>query len=396
MGALAGGRSPLPGPLPPAAGEGGRSPLPPAAGEGGRRPGEGLLLLFALTLFLLSSAPLRAEVAYPPVVPGAAIEFPRNEGAHPDYRIEWWYVTGWVQDEAGAPLGFQVTFFRVRPGIGESNPSRFAPTQILFGHAAVADPTHGRLRHAERSARAGFDLAYAREGRVDLRLDDWSLRQDGDRYRAIVEGEDFALRLDLDRVQPPLLQGERGYSRKGPSPDQASYYYSLPHLRVSGEIVIDGRRRSVTGEAWFDHEWSSDVMDAEARGWDWMGVNLDDGGALMAFRMRDEAGNARWAAATLRSPDGSVRTFTPDEVSWTPKRTWRSPRTGADYPVAWRVRVGDREFDVEPLMDDAELDSRSSTGTIYWEGPIRLRASDGALLGRGYLELTGYAGRLNL
>jgi len=127
-----------------------------------------------------------------------------------------------------------------------------------------------------------------------------------------------------------------------------------------------------------------------------MGVNLEDGGALTAFRMRDAAGNPRWAAATLREPDGSVRTFKPDEVAWTPKRTWRSPRTGADYPVAWRVRVGDREFDVEPLMDDAELDSRSSTGTIYWEGPIRLRAPDGTLLGRGYLELTGYAGRLNL
>jgi predicted secreted hydrolase len=324
------------------------------------------------------------------------LEFPRDEGAHPDYRIEWWYVTGWVEDEAGAPLGFQVTFFRVRPGLGESNPSRFAPSQILFGHAAVADPAHGRLRHAERSARAGFDLAYAREGRVDLRLDDWTLRQEGDRYVTVVQGEDFSLRLDLDRVQPPLLQGERGYSRKGPNPTQASWYYSLPHLRVSGEIVVDGRTRTVRGEAWFDHEWSSDLMDAEARGWDWMGVNLADGGALMAFRMRDAAGNARWAAGTLRTPDGKVQTFAPEQVTWTPTRTWRSPRTGADYPVAWRVRVGDREFEVEPLMDDAELDSRSSTGTIYWEGPIRLRAPGGAELGRGYLELTGYAGRLNL
>ncbi len=341
-------------------------------------------------------APVHAEVNYPPVVPGVELEFPRDEGAHPDYRIEWWYVTGWLQDATGAPLGFQVTFFRVRSGLGESNPSRFAPRQILFGHAAVADPAYGRLRHAERSARAGFDLAYAREGRVDVRLDDWLLRQDGDRYAALVKGEDFSLRLDLDRVQTPLLQGDRGYSRKGPSPAQASFYYSLPQLRVSGEIVVDGRARQVTGEAWFDHEWSSDVMDVKARGWDWMGVNLDDGGALMVFRMRDAQGGARWAAATLRSPDGSVRTFAPDEIAWTPIRNWRSPRTGAEYPVAWRVRVGDREFVAEPLLDDAELDSRSSTGTIYWEGPIQLRAPGGAPLGRGYLELTGYAGRLDL
>ena len=347
-------------------------------------------------LLLAAAMPLDAAVDYPAVVPGVALEFPRDEGAHPDYRIEWWYVTGWVTDERGEPLGFQVTFFRVRPGLGEANPSRFAPRQVLFGHAAIADPARGRLRHAERSARAGFDLAYAREGRVDLRLDDWSLRQDGDRYAAVVQGDDFALRLDLDRVQPPLLQGERGFSRKGPVATAASYYYSLPQLRVSGEIVVDGRRRDVTGEAWFDHEWSSDVMDEQARGWDWVGVNLDDGGAMMAFRMRGADGGARWAAATLRSPDGRVRTFAPEEVSWRARRTWRSPRTGAEYPVAWQLGVGEQTFEVEPLLEDAELDSRSSTSTIYWEGPVRLKAADGTPVGRGYLELTGYAGELDL
>lgn len=345
-----------------------------------------------LLVLLLAALPAQAQVEYPPVTPGAELRFPQDEGAHPPYRIEWWYVTGWLQDETGQPLGFQVTFFRVRPGLGESNPSRFAPSQVLFGHAAVAETAHGKLRHAERSARAGFDLAFAREGRVDVRIDDWSLRQDGSRYRAMVGGEDFRLELDLDRVQPPLLQGDGGYSRKGPSEASASYYYSLPQLAVSGDVSVDGRRRRVSGAAWFDHEWSSDVMDERASGWDWMGINLDDGGALMAFRMRDASGGVRWAAATLRAADGSVRTFTPNEVEWTPLRRWRSPRTGAEYPVQWRVKVGDRVFEVEPLLDDAELDSRTSTGTIYWEGPVRLRGPDGASAGRGYLELTGYAG----
>ena len=359
----------------------------------------GTFLFFQSLLVLLlvcPASPAGAEVSYPAVVPGVELEFPRDEGAHPDYRIEWWYVTGWVQDDGGAPLGFQVTFFRVRPGLAEANPSRFAPRQVLFGHAAIADAAHGRLRHAERSAREGFDLAFAREGRVDVKLDDWSLRQDGGRYETVVQGDDFSLQLDLERVQPLLLQGDRGFSRKGPSPSSASHYYSLPHLRVTGEVMVDGRRRAVTGSAWFDHEWSSDVMDEQARGWDWMGVNLDDGGALMAFRMRSADGAASWAAATLRRADGTVQAFAPAEIAWSPKRTWRSPRTGAEYPVAWRVRVGDREFDVEPLLDDAELDSRSSTGTIYWEGPVRLREADGKPVGRGYLELTGYAGRLDL
>jgi len=352
------------------------------------------ICLFAL--LLIAALPVRAQVTYPAVVPGVELQFPRDEGAHPQYRIEWWYVTGWVQDDTGAPLGLQVTFFRVRPGLGESNPSQFAARQVLFGHAAVADPSHGKLRHAERSAREGFDLAFAREGRLDVKLDDWSLRAEGGAYRAIVAGEDFSMQLELEPTQPPLLQGDRGYSRKGPQAAQASHYYSLPHLRVSGDVVIDGKRRNVTGAAWFDHEWSSDVMDEQARGWDWMGINLDDGGALMAFRMRGPDGGARWAAATLRAADGSVRTFAPTEIAWTPLRHWRSPRTGAEYPVAWRVRVGDREFEVEPLMDDAELDSRASTGTIYWEGPVRLLAPGGAPLGRGYLELTGYAGYLDL
>jgi predicted secreted hydrolase len=334
------------------------------------------------TASLAAPAPLQ----YPPVVPGVALEFPGDEGAHPDFRLEWWYVTGWLDDGGAEPLGFQVTFFRVRPGLAESNPSRFAPSQLLFAHAAIAEPAHGRLRHAERSARAGFDLAYAREGSVDVRLDDWSLRQDGSRYVAIVGGDEFAMRLDLTRRQPPLRQGDRGFSRKGPEASSASYYYSLPQLAVDGVVVVDGRERRVTGEAWFDHEWSGDFMAADAVGWDWMGIHLADGGALMAFRMRDRSGAERWAGATLRSADGSVRTFSPDEVEWTPVRHWQSARTGVTWPVEWRVRVGDRTFVVQPVLDDAELDSRSSTGTIYWEGPVRLR--DGA--GRGYLELTGY------
>ena len=361
-----------------------------------RRPFLALLTSCAAVLATALSAAAPSPVRYPPVVPGAVPEFPRDEGSHPGFRIEWWYVTGWLRDSGPEPIGFQVTFFRVRPGIAESNPSRFAPSQVLFGHAAIAEPSLGRLRHAERSARAGFDLAYAREGLVDVRLDDWSLRQDGSRYRAVVRGEDFALQLGLERTQAPLLQGEGGFSRKGPDPLAASYYYSLPQLKVEGVVTIAGRERRVTGEAWLDHEWSSDYVDPEAVGWDWMGINLEDGGALMAFRMRDAAGGERWAGATLRSADGSVRTYPPDEIEWLPVRRWQSTRTGVTYPVEWRVTVGDRTYRVRPLLDDAELDSRSSTGTIYWEGPVQLLADDDRPVGHGYLELTGYAGKMEI
>ena len=201
-------------------------------------------------------------------------------------------------------------------------------------------------------------------------------------------------------TQPTLLQGERGFSRKGPDPRAASHYYSQPQLAVTGDVVVDGRKQRVKGKAWLDHEWSSDYVDPNSVGWDWLGINLDDGGALMAFRMRGSSKDAdpRWAGATLRSADGKVETYGPDEIVWTPLRQWRSPRTGVTYPVQWRVRVGARSYVVEPLMEDAELDSRQSTGTIYWEGPVRLQADDGGgrEAGRGYLELTGYAGKLDL
>ena len=153
------------------------------------RPVRLLAALSCVALSIVGFAQEATAPSYPPVTPGVAIEFPRDEGSHPEFRTEWWYVTGWLEDGAQAPLGFQVTFFRVRSGLGETNPSRFAARQILFAHAALADPRRGRLRHAERSVREGFDLAYTRSGRTDVRIDDWTLTQTGSRYDATVVDE---------------------------------------------------------------------------------------------------------------------------------------------------------------------------------------------------------------
>ena len=351
--------------------------------------------VLTVVLLLAAASPRAAPSAepdFPPVLPGRVIELPRDGGSHDAYRIEWWYLTGWLTDAQDRARGFQLTFFRVRTGVAEDNPSAFAPRQLLFAHAAVADPEAGRLRHAQRSARQGFGLAYALDGGMYARIDDWMLRERSDgRIEASAAGDDFALRLELAPAQPVLLQGEAGYSRKGPAPLAASYYYSLPQLVVSGEVAIEGRASRVTGQAWLDHEWSSEKLDFAARGWDWTGINLDDGGALMAFRTRDSRDGERWAAATVRTASGEVRTYAPEQVAWSPLREWRSPRTGISYPVAWRLEVGSQSYTLEPLIDDAELDSRASTGTIYWEGPARLLDRDGKPIGRGYLELTGYA-----
>jgi predicted secreted hydrolase len=190
-----------------------------------------------------------------------------------------------------------------------------------------------------------------------------------------------------------MLEGDRGFSRKGPRDSEASYYYSEPQLRVSGRVRAGGAEREVTGVAWLDHEWSSEYLAPEASGWDWLGANLDDGSALMAFRMRGKDGSVVWSQATLRAKGGAVETYAGDAVRFAPRRTWTSPRTGIVYPVSMDVRVGGREWTLEPPMDDQELDARSSTGTLYWEGAVRA-AGRGAASGRGYLELTGYAERV--
>jgi predicted secreted hydrolase len=326
---------------------------------------------------------------YAQVQPGVELQFPRDHGSHPQFRTEWWYLTGWVKDARGGDLGIQITFFRNRPRVAEDNPSRFAPRQLLFAHAALADPANGKLLHDQRAARAGFGLAEAQERRTDVAIDDWSLRQTAGGYAARIAAREFAYALEFKVIQPVLLQGERGLSRKGPLRAQASYYYSQPQLAVSGSVTAKGETREVSGVAWLDHEWSSEYLAPQAQGWDWIGLNLADGGALMAFRMRDKQGGTLWAGGSLRAADGRVRVLAPGEVRFEPLRRWRSPRTQTEYPVALRLRAGDMEFELEPMMDDQELDSRASTGTIYWEGAVSAKSS-GKLLGSGYLELTGY------
>jgi predicted secreted hydrolase len=331
---------------------------------------------------------------FAPVVPGYRLQFPRDEGSHPDFRVEWWYVTGWL-NEPEQPLGFQITFFRARPALKHDNPSAFNPRQIMVAHAALSDPSHGRLIHAQRAARDGFALAGADAGRTRVWIDDWRLHQEEKSYRARIPAQEFSLELECAATQPPLLQGENGFSRKGPAPESASYYYSLPHLKVEGKLTRGGEQLRVAGTAWLDHEWSSQYLEKDATGWDWIGINLSDGAALMAFRMRDQRGGQFWAGGAMRQPDGRLKVFSPEEVRFVPRREWRSARTGTNYPVSWVVKAGDLELAIEPLFDDQEHDTRASSGTIYWEGAVRA-LRDGKPVGLGYLELTGYWRRLEL
>jgi predicted secreted hydrolase len=374
--------------------------------------------------------------ASPPLDPGVtrrALRFPADHGVHPETHVEWWYITGWMRAAAGGQgrdaasppalaagppaFGFQVTFFRNRTGLGERSASRFAASQLVFAHAALTDlGTDGArpsLLHDQRLARAGFGRAElpAAAGEQTVSLGDWRLRRaataaNPDSPTALqvaVRSERFSLELALAATQPRLLQGDAGYSQKGPDPHAASLYYSEPQLALRGRVTRTdagaGARTSaldVVGRAWLDHEWSDLYVPPEAMGWDWLGVNLADGGALMAFRLRRPDGSTLWAGGTLRNAAGATRVFRPDEVAFRPLRRWRSPRTHVEYPVEWELATPAGRWHVGALLDDQELDSRASTGAVYWEGIAALKDADGRAAGWGYLELTGYLERLRM
>lgn len=348
---------------------------------------------------LMLALPVRAV----PVARGRTLVFPRDHGAHPPQRSEWWYATGWLAKPGRTEpaFGFQVTFFRARTEVAAEHPSRFAARQLLFAHVALTDLAAGRLRHDQRIARAGFgNLVAEDDTRVALR--GWTFERhgpvDASRYhtRLVSDSAGFAFEFELAATQPLLLQGDAGFSRKGPRPEQASHYYSQPQLALQGTLTRDGRPQPVHGRAWLDHEWSDAYLAAEAVGWDWMGLNLFDGSALTAFRLRRADDSVFWAGGSYRAAGGKGRDFRADEVHFEPGRRWTSPASRAVYPVQWRLATPAGVHSVRALLDAQELDSRASTGAIYWEGLAEVLDESGRRVGLGYLEMTGRAGRLRM
>ena len=339
-------------------------------------------------------------------LPHKTLVFPRDAGAHPDSAIEWWYVTGYAMDNsADVAFGFQVTFFRSRVPKTQGMQSTLAAKQLVFAHAALTDVKGRKLWHDQRMARSSGaepgqnanDRAWTSTQDTNIQLRDWSLSQDGPDLQARISANDFSISVTLSISQPVLLQGENGLSQKGPDSAQTSHYYSLPHLQVRGELVLQGKRHAVGAgsTAWLDHEWSQQIMPPQAVGWDWMGINLFDGSALTAFRLRDKGGNAVWDGGSFRVKD-RLFTFQRGEVIFKPQRSWKSPLSQANYPVEWIVRTPADFYTVRALVDNQEMDSRASTGAIYWEGLSEAWDSNQRLVGRGYLEMTGYASPMRL
>jgi predicted secreted hydrolase len=331
---------------------------------------------------------------------GRTLAFPRDHGAHLGSRTEWWYATGWLGTPAAPELGFQVTFFRSRTGLAQDNPSRFAPRHLLFAHAAVTLLAAKKHWHDERITRwSGAQdslAARAASADADVHIGPWRLHRDATGWQVAVPARDFTLALQLAPTQPLLLQGDAGFSRKGPQEAQASYYYSAVQLQTSGTVTLAGAAATGPGRAWLDHEWSHEILHPEAVGWDWIGMNLFDGSALTAFVLRRADGSALWAGGSFRAAGAGSGSFAPGQVAMAPGRRWRSPASNTSYPVDWQIDTPAGRFTVQALMDAQELDSRASTGTIYWEGLSELLDAQGRRVGLGYLEMTGYAARLRL
>jgi predicted secreted hydrolase len=347
-----------------------------------------------------------ALLAWPVVqaLPVKTLAFPRDHGAHPEFRTEWWYLTGYADVGTASQarlIGFQITFFRSRIDAAQSLNSRFAAKQLLFAHAAFTDINAQKHTHDQRIARTGFGLAQASETTTDVKLRDWTLKRNPNgSYSSRIPSRDFSLDLTFVPTQPVLLQGQQGLSRKGPQEKQASYYYSLPQLSAEGSFSHAGKQTAIKqGTAWLDHEWSEEILHPEAVGWDWIGMNLFDGSSLTAFQLRRSDGSALWAGGSFRSSDIST-IFSADDVQFKASKTshdvWQSPSSGARYPAQWQINTSRGNFRVRALMNAQELDSRSSIGIVYWEGLADLFDAQGKRVGRGYLEMTGYAGKLQI
>lgn len=322
------------------------------------------------------------------------MRFPQDHGAHPDYRVEWWYFTGNLATPQGRPFGFELTFFRF--AMAPSPPHRasdWATRQMWVGNFAISDIKSGEFHYFKRSQRGGaLGLAGAQvQPMVRVWIDNWEVRalSTGSLFpaRLHAEQEDAGIDLRLTSKKPLVLQGKAGYSRKGPDPQNASYYYSYTRLRAQGTLTVEGETYQVSGTAWMDREWSTSSLAPNLVGWDWLSLQLDDGRDLMLYRLRQRDGSASpYSYGVLVDQTGEPRDLSVDEFEMTPLRYWRSEATGVSYPVVWRVQVpsADLNLKVKARMPNQELNLR----VRYWEGAVTASGED--VSGVGYLELTGY------
>jgi len=322
-----------------------------------------------------------------------SFEFPRDHGAHGEYRTEWWYFTGHLANDAGREFGFQLTLFRFElASRATASSSAWRTPRVMLGHFALSDFANARFHAFERLARAHPAIAGAASAPARIWLDDWHIEHKPDatgvpgRWHLRAAQGDVALELDLGDEAGVVLQGDAGLSAKSATPGNASYYYSMPRLAATGKLALDGAAFDVRGDAWLDREWGTSALDRTQLGWDWFALQLDDGTNLMFYRLRDARGAMDAASAgSLQATDGTVQRLGPEDIDIIETGSWTSPTTGIRYPQGWRLLIPAHgiELDLSARMSAQEWHQRFR----YWEGAV---SATGSHTGRGYVELTGY------
>jgi predicted secreted hydrolase len=361
-----------------------------------------LLLLSSSLLVVVPGLAADTTEEFRLATEGYRYAFPRDHGAHEDYRTEWWYYTGQLTAKNGRLFGYELTFFRRGMPREQTKtlPSRWAVTHLYLAHFAVSDLSKGRFLYAEKMSRAGLGKAGAATDRLNVWIDRWSaespLSTPGTQILHAAEG-DLAIRLIVSPEKPLVVHGSDGISRKGSV--AASHYYSFTRLATTGTLSIDGEQFDVTGNSWMDHEFGSADLGKDLVGWDWFCLQLDDQRELMLYRLRRADGSADpVSSGTLIDRDGRGHHLTINEFTLEPVSYWTSQTSHARYPQRWRLTIPSQElsFELVPLMADQELSTTRSTQVTYWEGAIEATGSiqGRTARGRGYMELTGYAERI--
>ena len=366
----------------------------------GVRIGTAVISLCLLGMISLASG--YAENGWKQVLGPRTWSFPKDHGAHPEYRTEWWYFTGNLADEHASRFGYQLTFFR--QGMRRQLPRPSGPwdiRDIYMAHFAVTDAAHQKFRACDRLSRSGPGLAGASLDGMDVWLLDWRAKMEDSRIHLYARESGMALDMRLVSQKPGVIHGKNGFSRKGPAPGQASYYLSMTDLETQGRIRLPGSGPfiSVRGISWFDHEFGSNQLAAGQKGWDWFGLHLSDGRDLMVYFLRRNGGQIEPASSgTLVEPDGSQLYLDLSAIDLSILEKWKSPRSKGVYPNRWRLRIPVAGIDLSlaPWVADQELVTDNSTGVIYWEGAV---GGEGISQGQsvsctGYVEMTGYAGSM--
>jgi predicted secreted hydrolase len=326
----------------------------------------------------------------------APLRFPEDHGPHPDFQTEWWYYTGNLATPDGRRFGYQLTFFRralVPPNRRAERVSDWAMDHVYMAHLALTDVGGGKYHAFERLSRGAAGLAGAQAAPYQVWLENWRAEEtEPDQYRLAASQDSVAIDLQLDDLKGPVLQGDRGYSRKGPEPGNASYYYSLTRLATHGTIRIGDEYFQVEGLSWMDHEFSTSALSSGQVGWDWFSIQLGDQSELMVFQIRRQDGSLDpYSSGIYVAPDGSTTALLEDDFDIQVLDTWRSPHSGAVYPSRWRLLISsiDMALEIEPHLQDQELNVSYS----YWEGAVRVEGSSSGreVDGNGYVELTGYS-----